>query len=947
MPPGPTMPSTSSQDGQPSTGTARSTRTLTGFIDDLAQGDERTAILVPGHEGREEISAGALGERVTREAAGIVERGLQRGESLAFFARGGIDWIAACLAAIRAGVVPVPLDLQLEGGDLERILADCQARWILADRRSRERLERVDSGRRIAILSDPESDPQADPEDGPEQSTPRESHEQDEPSTRPECFHSWSRVPTGKLPELEPDDRALLFYTSGTTGPPKGVPLSHRHLTYQLEMLGEARIVRPDDRVLLALPPHHVYPLVVGILAPLALGITIVLPRSLTGPQMRRALDEGDATAMIAVPRIYEALLQGMEQRVASRSRLARLGLQAALRSCTELNRRVGWNPGRRVMRPLRARVGPRLRMLVSGGSALPPELAWTLEGLGWQVASGYGLTETAPLLTINPPGSRRPETVGRPVPGTEIRIETDSERDGEEGEILARGPGVFDGYLNLPQETRESFTEDGWLRTGDLGWIDAEGFLHVSGRKSTLIVSSSGEKIQTEELEKAYAAHEWIEEIGILWPEEEDAIVAVIVPARDALDDHAQDPEKAIRRAVDERSKALPSHQRLGRFVLSRSMLERTRLGKIRRHRLRERYDELQKGEAETPRRSPLPTREMSAADQQRLAAPAASATWDLLCRRFPEQGLTPDSHLRLDLGIDSLDWLDLGLETAERTGVELPEERLHSLETVRDLLQEVGEAEPSGQDRMKTPLEEPEAELGEEGQRWLDPLPPVSAALARLLSRLNRLLTRVVFGLEVHGVEQVPRAGPVILAPNHASYLDPFVVAAALPEAIRERTFWGGWTGVAFTNRLLRAASRLARVFPVDPDRAVRSSLAFAATTLEQGGHLVWFPEGQRSPTGELGELRPGIGRLLEAYPDVPIVPIWIEGTFAAWPMHRRLPRPARVRIGFGTAIKPNGLAEAGRGESVSERIVEGLSQSLRRLEPAESRSRNHGCP
>jgi len=929
------MPPTPSSEGLPSTGTAG---TLSGFIDALAEGDERTAILVPGPEGegREAISAAALGNRVAREAAGLVARGLRRGESLAFFARGGIDWIAACLAAIRAGVVPVPLDLQLEADELERILTDCQARWILADRRSLARLERIDHGCRILLLGDPESDRESDREP----SEPPEASEQDEPPTRHEHLRSWSREPAGRLPDPGPDDRGLLFYTSGTTGPPKGVPLAHRHLAYQLESLVEAGLVRPDDRVLLALPPHHVYPLVIGILGPLALGIPIVLPRSSTGPQMLRALDEGDATAMIAVPRIYAALLQGMEQRIASRGRLASLLLRATLRSCSALKRRLGWDPGRRILRPLRARVGPKLRMLVSGGSALSPELAWTLEGLGWQVAVGYGLTETAPLLTINPPGSRRLESVGRPVPGTEIRIEpveSDDTRDGREseGEILARGPGVFDGYLNLEQETRESFTEDGWLRTGDLGWLDAEGFLHVSGRKSTLIVAASGEKIRTEEVEKAYAAHESIEEIGILWPEEEASLVAIVVPARDALEGDGGDPEDAIRRAVDERSRTLPSHQRLGRFVLGRSPLERTRLGKIRRHRLRERYHELQRGESAPSRRSPLPIRDMSAADQQRLAEPAAKSTWDLLCRRFPEDGLTPDSHLQRDLGIDSLGWLDLGLETAERTGVELSEDRLQSLETVRELLQAIGEASPKAQGRMKTPLESPEAELDETEQRWLLPLRPASASLARLLSLLNRLLMRLVFGLEVSGAERVPTKGPVILAPNHTSYLDPFVIAAGLPETIRERTFWGGWTGVAFTNRLLRAASRLARVFPVDPDRAVRSSLAFAAITLERDGHLVWFPEGQRSRTGELGELRPGIGRLLASHPDVPVVPIRIEGTFAAWPVHRRLPRPARVRIAFGTVLEPSALAEAGHGEALDERIVDGLARSLRRRE------------
>jgi len=910
--------------------------TLADFIDELASGGERAAILSLGAEDPEEISATLLSERVAGSAAGLIEKGIERGESVAFFAGGGIDWIAACLATVRAGAVPVPLDLQLEDRDLERILSDCAARWIVTDRRNAERVQRVAPDCRLVLL-----DGAAESADG-------------------ERFSSWQGDPASGLPDLDPDDRALLFYTSGTTGPPKGVPLAHRHLAYQIEMLREAELVRPDDRLLLALPPHHVYPLVVGIFAPLALGIPLVLPRSLTGPQMVRALEEGSATVLLGVPRIYSALLQGMEQRMASRGRLAGRALTSVLHACAAAWRHLSWNPGRWLLRPVRERLGPRLRLLVSGGSAFSPDLAWTLEGAGWQVASGYGLTETAPLLTINPPGSRRPETVGRPVPGVEIRIEEveeteereveqredgdpggrekETRSDGEsdrakaEGEILVRGPGVFEGYLNLEQETRESFTEDGWFRTGDLGWLDDEGFLTVSGRKSTLILSSSGEKIRTEEVERAYGGHPWIDEIGVLWDGEK--LVAVIVPARSAIEGEEQSSESAIRRAVDEQGGTLPSHQRIAHFVLSRSPLERTRLGKIRRHRLRDRYEALCEGEPESERSGPIAIDEMSAPDRQLLSQPDVRTVWKLLAQRYPDRPLDPDSHMELDLGIDSLGWLDLGLEIADRTGIELPEERLLAIESARDLLQAVAEGGSAAEEETKDPLAAPDSVLSEGEMRWLAPLSSAASAPARKVSQANRMLVRGLFRLEVSGVERVPETGPVVIAPNHASYLDPFVVAAALPESIRERSFWGGWTGVAFKNRFFRLVSRLGRVFPVDPDRAVRSSLAFAAITLERGGHLVWFPEGRRSPDGELGDLRPGVGRLLEAHDDVAVVPVAIEGTYEAWPVHRRLPRPGRVRIRFGAPREPGELCEEGKGESRSERITEGLRDSILEL-------------
>ena len=898
---------------------------LSRFLDRLDAYGDRTALMHFRSEDVETLSYQRLTQRIDRQAAGILKQGLEPGESVALFAAGGIAWIEACLALVRAGAVPVPLDTQIEDEGLQRILEDCEAHWIFSDRRSARRLEAIDHGCRVVLL------------DGD--------------------WEDWAVEPAESFPAPEPEDRALLFYTSGTTGPPKGVPLTHRQLAYQIDVLGEADLVREDDRLLLPLPPHHVYPLVVGILAPLALGLTIILPSSLTGPQLLRALEEGEATALIGVPRIYEALIGGVEQRIEARGTGLGSALRLAIAACVWARRQLRLDWGGVLLRPLRERIGPRLRVLVSGGSALAPDLAWRLRGLGFEVASGYGLTETAPLVTINPPDTRRLESVGKAVRDTEIRIdrsahperpaegeaedEAESEEEaqhntgekaGEEGEILVRGPGVFDGYLHLEDETRDAFTEDGWFRTGDLGWLDPDGYLFVSGRKSTLIVSSSGEKIRTEEVEKHVAQHVSIEEIGVLW--DEDALAAVVVPAREALRDEERETEDTIREALGSQGASMPSHQRISRFVVSRAPLERTRLGKIRRHRLRERYAKLREGEGEPARERPMSIEEMSPEDQQLVEDPRAREAWDLLEQRFADRGLTPDSDMKLDLGLDSLGWLDLGFELASRTGVELEEERMSRIGTVRELLEEIVEASPGEGEAMKTPVEEPDRVLDDTQKRWLAPLPAAAFWLARMLSSLNRGLMRWLFRLEVRGVAHLPRAGPVLIAPNHTSYLDPFALAAAMPESIRERVFWGGWTGIAFKNRIYRGLSRLARTFPVDPDRAARTSLAFGAAVLERRGHLVWFPEGQRSRSGSLLDLRPGIGRLLETWDDVTVVPVQIEGTHAAWPVGQRFPRRARVRVTFGAAQKPDRLAERGDGDTDADRITRGLHAAMREL-------------
>src|SRR6266404_1768620 len=254
----------------------------------------------------------------------------------------------------------------------------------------------------------------------------------------------------GALPKLGPEDHATLFYTSGTTGPPKGVPLTHRNLSVQIDAALATGLTSEDDHLLLPLPLHHVYPFVIGMLAPLTRGLTVVIPQSLTGPQIIRALHEGKVNVIIGVPRLYRALYSGIQTRLQSagpvRGGIARqlLALSIALR------RRFGVRAGKILLRPLHRQLGSQLRLLASGGAALDSELAMKLEGLGWQVAIGYGLTETSPLLTFNLPGQAPLDSVGKPIRGVELRInpktfekeEPVGEQEGQ-GEVLARGTSV------------------------------------------------------------------------------------------------------------------------------------------------------------------------------------------------------------------------------------------------------------------------------------------------------------------------------------------------------------------------------------------------------------------------------------------------------------------------------------------------------------------------
>lgn len=580
---------------------------------------------------------------------------------------------------------------------------------------------------------------------------------------------------------------------------------------------------------------------------------------------------------------------------------------------------------------------------MASGGAALSPELASRLEALGWQVAIGYGLTETSPLLTLKLPGDVHYDTVGRAVNGVEIRIDPgvmpDSPGEGiptGQGEILARGPNVFGGYHNLPEKTAEVFTRDGWFRTGDLGFLDPEGYLHLTGRVSTLIVAGGGENIQPDRIEAHLSSHPLIREAGVLQVED-GTLAAVVVPEiREMKRRGIQDANRAVREAAAERSREFPSYQRINDVAVTREPIPRTRLGKIRRHLLEDLFQRA-KAEQAAPtqaRTGPVALSDMSNQDQNLLEHPAAARVWARLADRYRDRRLSPDSSPDLDLGIDSMEWVNLTLEIRRDAGVELEEKDIGEIATVRDLLETVVEkADSDGMVPMESPLEEPEKKLTRAQMRWLEPTGTLEHLVARGLFAVNRWIVERVFRLESRGVENLPAEGAFLIAPNHVSYLDAFVVAAALGFPRLQRVYWAGFTGAAFRNPFFRYFSRLSQTVPVDPEKGMISSMAFGAAVLELGWGLVWFPEGQRSLDGRIQPFKTGVGVLLEHHP-VPVVPAFVRGTGRILPPGKVIPRPGSVAVAFGRPLDPGELARKGKGKEARERIVSALQEEVVKL-------------
>ena len=835
-------------------------RTLQSLIEDLRRFGDSPAVIAFSDSGMETRSYSGLHRDVFALAGGLLGHGLGHGVAVGVIGVNGDAQVVLRLALAAVGAVAVPLDDMGSPAEFRRALADSGARALFAD------------GEILAALPDAVADELSGVWrlDG-------------DAAGEPDHWSTLLDEAPPELPAVASEDLAAIIYTSGTTGVAKGVPLTHGNFMFNIEALAEGGFVDTSDRAALPLPLHHAYPFMAGLMVPFACGSTVVLPKAPTGPDVAAALRDAGATVMVGVPRLYEALVEGIAGRLAGG--VAGLLFGALWRVSTAVSRSGGPRLGRWLMLPVRRRFAPRLRMVVSGGARLDEGVAWRLEGLGFQVLTGYGLVETSSVTTYNRYGEGRIGTEGKPVEGSELRI-ADADAEGI-GEVQIRGPHVFAGYFGDSATTEAVFAEDGWFRSGDLGRIDGDGSLVITGRAKDVIVLSGGKNVGPEEVESALAASPLIAEAAVF--ERAGNLAALIVPDEDALRRaETQRLDDAIRIAVTEAGAELAPYKRVTSYRIHRAPLPRTRLAKLRRFRLPALFDETGVREAGGA----------GDADDAALASdPRAGRILALMRDRFADRTIDFATSPQLDLGVDSLAWLEIAQEIERELGVALAPDAVAEVVTLADLAR-VAIAAPESAPRGSAEVEPPS--------------PP--GGLGRFAGWtawwLNRLVMKAAFGVRSDG--PVPDTGrPVILIANHASDLDPLVLAAALPWHAFRSLWWSADRARVFDSSALRKLARIAPLFPVD-DRNPAEGLAIAGMLLERGDSVVWFPESWRSPDGRLQDFTRGIG-MLRSEQRVALAPAYIAGTFEALPRHRRWPRPGRVRVHFGEPIDPPREAES----------------------------------
>jgi long-chain acyl-CoA synthetase len=468
---------------------------------------------------------------------GWVGLGLQAGDRVALVSESRPEWVLADLAVLALGGVTVPVYPTLAAHQMRAILADSGARFaVVSDETQLAKLLEIRStlpGLERVVVMDRRGEVRA--EEGFVLSLAEVAARGHRRVMSDEGVGRWYREAAAAV---GPDALATLIYTSGTTGEPKGVMLSHRNIVSNVVACQQVVETNPDDVALSYLPLSHAFERTV-VYKYLFTGVTVIFAESLD--TLARDLLTVKPTVMTGVPRVYEKLYARILEHVAQASALRRLIFRWALRVGTRraqavlARRPVPWVlrlqdrvADRLVWSAIRARTGGRLRYAISGAAALSKEVAEFFWAVGLPLIEGYGLTETAPVLTVNPPEAPRLGTVGKAIPGVELRI-------AEDGEILARGPNIMLGYYQKPEATREVL-RDGWLHTGDVGRLDADGYLTITDRKKDLIVTSGGKNVAPQPIEARLKSDPLVAE-ALLVGDRRKFVAALIVPNFAALE--------------------------------------------------------------------------------------------------------------------------------------------------------------------------------------------------------------------------------------------------------------------------------------------------------------------------------------------------------------------------------------------------------------------------
>jgi long-chain acyl-CoA synthetase len=833
--------------------------------------------------------------------------GIARGDRCAILGANDPRWVAAYLGVLSLGAAAVPLDTAFKPDQIAKLLLDCGATLLFADQKH---LEIADAA--LALLP-PSSPCRLVLLDGSRPGTPDIAPMI---AAGPGDFRS-SAAETG--------DIAVILYTSGTTSDPKGVMLTQGNLEAEADAVFSYIRVDEKDAILGVLPLFHALAQMANLLLPYSVGARVVYLEQLNTTELLRGLRERGITLFCCVPQFFYLIHEKVMKQVAQRSALQR-GLFRILFRLSAWGRALGLNLGRWFFAAAHQALGSHMRYLITGGSRFDPAIGRDLELLGFDILQAYGLTECSGGATVTGLRERFVGSVGRPLPGVAVTILDPRLDSGHAiGEVALRGPILMKGYYNRPDATAEVL-RDGWLHTGDLGYLDPRGRLFITGRKKEVIVLSSGKNIYPEEIEAHYLRSQWIKEICVLGlvsrPGEpfSERLHGVIVPDFELLRrKKILNAREVIRFDVEDLSAQLPASKRILSYEIWQSELPRTTTRKLKRFEIQRQVEERrQAGSADAL----ADQRGFSPEDRAWLDQPEVASAMEVIRAASGKSGeIHPADNLELDLGLDSMARVELVVALEHRLGAKADEDKLSHVYTVHELVEAVREGVGAATARARAGWEQIFAVESDdpEVRAILDPR-PLSTRLWFLFGVGVKLVFKTLFRGRVTGVEKLPASGPFILCPNHQSFLDGPIVTAQLPAHIHKDLFYVG-TSEIFGAGLGRALARSLKLIPVDPDTNLVPAMRAGSFGLRHGKILVLYPEGERSIDGPPKMFKKGAA-ILAVHHNVPIVPVAIEGFHEAWPRGQSFRRFHPLQIAFGDPILPP--ADARTPEEAYDRLT-----------------------
>jgi long-chain acyl-CoA synthetase len=752
-----------------------------------------------------------LADLVPRGARALADAGIKRGDRVIIWGVNRPEYGIAFLAALRIGAILVPLDVNSLPEFAQKIVAQTRATAAIVSAQTRER---------ASSLGIPLHDMEA----------------------LPDRARGKEPLPAA---DLGSDDLAEIVFTSGTTGDPKGAMLSHGNILSNAEAARQIFPIGPKQRLLSFIPLSHMFEQLAGFWTVLLTGASVIYPTSRQPAVIRRTFKERKVSMILITPAAVRSILLGIQRQAEQQ------GKAALLAKLSRVAKHVPMSLRRILFVSVHKQFGGRFRYIVSGGAALDPALGEAWRDLGVDVLQGYGTTECSPAISFNRLDKNRLGSVGVPVPGVDVRVADD-------GEVLVRGPNVFKGYWENEEATRAVLDGDGWYHTGDLGEIDADGFLWLRGRKKDMIVLADGLKVYPTDIEDVLAADPRVQAASS--PQRpEIATIVGLEPPGEPVQVHAvfllKDPDAVGAIVRDANTKLSGSQQIRGWTLWPDEDFPTTPTQKVKKREVVARLLELDRGGRAAAAVATGGT-ERELTELEKLVAQVANV---------PPALVRPEAQLSADLGMDSLARVDLLGVIEEELGTYIDDAAVMPSATVGDLERMVRDARDTKRDTGIF--------------AW--PLNPLVRTFGLLLQEaLVWPLVTLFYRVRVHGREHLRRIDrPVFFAPNHCLHWDNGIILTSIPVGWRWKLAIAAAADDVFGNKLNGIASAiLADAFPMAREGGIRHSLELLGARLDRNFSVLIYPEGKLTIGGPMQPFKSGTG-LIAVEGRTPVIPMKLK--------------------------------------------------------------------